>query len=238
MGGGNRQRRPGGYAHLGLSPRGRGKQPQPLPAASSGGSIPAWAGEPPRPYPPAGIERVYPRVGGGNSATEGIRIPCLGLSPRGRGKHTRVIIPAYPQGSIPAWAGETPTPAWKAPCPTVYPRVGGGNVPGRVNHQGGVGLSPRGRGKRAGEGADTPANRSIPAWAGETYPGHHPRLPPGVYPRVGGGNRSGVGEGLYTAGLSPRGRGKQGGGNAPIIPQGSIPAWAGETANLAQKPAP
>ena len=55
---------------------------------------------------------------------------------------------------------------------------------------------------------------------------------PVVYPRVGGGNVCALSHSITESGLSPRGRGK------PIAPTPtgqicrSIPAWAGETANV------
>ena len=91
--------------------------------------------------------------------------------------------------------------------------------------------------------------RSIPAWAGETwtkglvsaaprvYPrvgGGNPKIGitycgPRVYPRVGGGNTDALRPHTISAGLSPRGRGKPGGFAAGVVNVGSIPAWAGET---------
>ena len=50
-----------------------------------------------------------------------------------------------------------------------------------------------------------------------------------VYPRVGGGNRYGVGVRMRRWGLSPRGRGKQCDKNFVGCAGRSIPAWAGET---------
>ena len=53
-----------------------------------------------------------------------------GLSPRGRGKPLQKGKAMDGQGSIPAWAGETPTPPSVDGQGVVYPRVGGGN---RIN---------------------------------------------------------------------------------------------------------
>ena len=52
------------------------------------------------------------------------------------------------------------------------------------------GLSPRGRGKRALIPNNFAAQRSIPAWAGETEQIAIRPLVSEVYPRVGGGNRT------------------------------------------------
>ena len=70
------------------------------------GSIPACAGEPPKPTPGANIASVYPRVCGGTrdacSKSEG----TCGLSPRVRGNPTLWASQTRRIGSIPACAGE------------------------------------------------------------------------------------------------------------------------------------
>ena len=107
MGGGN-LRQPDVVAFaVGLSPRGRGKRERlPLDVGKTR-SIPAWAGETAtRPFTEQ-RQRVYPRVGGGNSAQMNTSNALKGLSPRGRGKH-RISSRYIPLArSIPAWAGET-----------------------------------------------------------------------------------------------------------------------------------
>ena len=193
------------------------------------GSIPAWAGE------TLGVcggyvgGEVYPRVGGGNTLRLRITSRLCGLSPRGRGKPTSTTTASPCARSIPAWAGETPDYAIRHLRPTVYPRVGGGNVHEAVVNAAVRGLSPRGRGKPA-QVARRPARpRSIPAWAGETGWSSLIASIQGVYPRVGGGNCRAYSLSAIGRGLSPRGRGK------PVVVDvvsdagGSIPAWAGET---------
>ena len=112
----------------------------------------------------------------------------------------------------------------------VYPRVGGGNVPGAKAAKLTTGLSPRGRGKPRFCRAVGRTRGSIPAWAGETIFSPTCAHTGEVYPRVGGGNYA-IGSTARTmGGLSPRGRGKQ---TAPPNVRAvvrSIPAWAGETA--------
>ena len=114
----------------------------------------------------------------------------------------------------------------------VYPRVGGGNPPGRGTSHRRTGLSPRGRGKLSQRRRASARRRSIPAWAGETGPPRSGQSPPSVYPRVGGGNPLAAAIPPGLKGLSPRGRGKR----RFLLPaQGeerSIPAWAGETRSL------
>ena len=69
----------------GLSPRGRGNLTCSMVDACTGGSIPAWAGEPIWTSPLAVAPRVYPRVGGGTVEVYLWRETDDGLSPRGRG---------------------------------------------------------------------------------------------------------------------------------------------------------
>ena len=69
---------------------------------------------------------------------------------------------------------------------------------------------------------------SIPAWAGQpiewtsTYPVVR------VYPRVGGATQQLTGRMDIAEGLSPRGRGNPHDATGPHVPDGSIPAWAGQ----------
>ena len=131
----------------GLSPRGRGKPVGCAPSPVEVGSIPAWAGETQTGLLATFLNRVYPRVGGGNSIARLTRSREPGLSPRGRGKRASVHTQCRRCGSIPAWAGETPAEHTELQLGRVYPRVGGGNskLYGRREKLGG--LSPRGRGK-------------------------------------------------------------------------------------------
>ena len=97
-----------------------------------------------------------------------VAVVVTGLSPRGRGKPGWGMTILDAQGSIPAWAGETPVFGVAAPVVVVYPRVGGGNYPLLTLREIKRGLSPRGRGKRVRGAAVALRRRSIPAWAGET----------------------------------------------------------------------
>ena len=192
----------------GLSPRGRGKLGYVAVLCSVVGSIPAWAGETAYGAVPVPSSKVYPRVGGGNNDLGNVRDIGGGLSPRGRGKPPFPPLLHRPQGSIPAWAGETGYPPCRRGWGRVYPRVGGGNrvSPGCDNCY--MGLSPRGRGKQRPAQPRNRQRRSIPAWAGETRGTAGAGLARGVYPRVGGGNRGYGDQPVVGRGLSPRGRGK------------------------------
>ena len=176
----------------GLSPRGRGKLPSGLALFCQLRSIPAWAGETDETDDEWDSGRVYPRVGGGNIQQKATALTTTGLSPRGRGKPVRPAVSAELARSIPAWAGETRSRLFAQPFAQVYPRVGGGNNGHCLNARSGVGLSPRGRGKRLRLHLALLERRSIPAWAGETLWAIPLAVKRAVYPRVGGGNRFGL----------------------------------------------
>ena len=112
----------------------------------------------------------------------------------------------------------------------VYPRVGGGNAAVVRRMRDISGLSPRGRGKLPERYHACRCRGSIPAWAGETWTTPCASRSARVYPRVGGGNKSWCPSRPPKTGLSPRGRGKRQRGIHPRGRDGSIPAWAGETA--------
>ena len=152
-----------------------------------------------------------------------------GLSPRGRGKLLAQGGGVVHRRSIPAWAGETVGVVDIQIITEVYPRVGGGNELEKVNGRIGGGLSPRGRGKLHHIVGQIGGDRSIPAWAGETFSAAPSGCGGRVYPRVGGGNHSRRCPSWRRGGLSPRGRGKQLEDGDERQLTGSIPAWAGET---------
>ena len=90
----------------GLSPRVRGNRPRLRLPAGGVGSIPACAGEPPRPQGPVDRVEVYPRVCGGTLLADRIAVVSPGLSPRVRGNPAESRLPQKLPGSIPACAGE------------------------------------------------------------------------------------------------------------------------------------
>ena len=228
MGGGARPARFPLRGPPGLSPRGRGSLLRAGGSRPRHRSIPAWAGEPPPSPTSSPSSTVYPRVGGGAHTFAVRRDFSAGLSPRGRGSPSHRSDTRHLLGSIPAWAGE---PIWGTKSwgyPKVYPRVGGGAVPGFQGSTTKEGLSPRGRGSPDPTRWTRCQSRSIPAWAGEPHYAAYSETLMRVYPRVGGGAVSRSLTRGVTIGLSPRGRGSL------IEPEpladgaGSIPAWAGE----------
>ena len=156
-------------AKAGLSPRVRGKRSHLRMRWPSAGSIPACAGETSSPSYPMWRPKVYPRVCGGNVASDVKTLVDGGLSPRVRGKPPSPTPRRRPDGSIPACAGETPRRGRGAPVARVYPRVCGGNSATDPMGLEGEGLSPRVRGKPQNQRRDAAEKGSIPACAGETF---------------------------------------------------------------------
>ena len=91
------------------------------------------------------------------------------------------------------------------------------------------GASPRGRGKRPNEWRRRWAERSIPAWAGQTQAGSTRFRLDREHPRVGGANGYLMARKCTALGASPRGRGKPTELVEGAEDAGSIPAWAGQT---------
>ena len=236
----------------GLSPRVRGNRLFHFYLSSSGGSIPACAGEPDGGAHIAAAPQVYPRVCGGTQQKLPVCASLDGLSPRVRGNpSSRRSSPAGSR-SIPACAGEPGIPMRRPISRTVYPRVCGGTGDMLNARRQLGGLSPRVRGNRRNSWTSANSAGSIPACAGEP-PVRKPstRLKPvyprvcggtadtktgqrttSVYPRVCGGtyhlcNRAGP-----AGGLSPRVRGNPDPHLALRCVTRSIPACAGEPLRL------
>ena len=208
MGGGNASSSRRTVLCRGLSPRGRGKQQKGRSMTTHIRSIPAWAGETIYHLFDKTLDKVYPRVGGGNLTVDRFTTLIEGLSPRGRGKRLNALCAQRIERSIPAWAGETERWGCEAALHQVYPRVGGGNAHIAFCCPQGSGLSPRGRGKLSVPNCRALWERSIPAWAGETRRKPKRLNRNEVYPRVGGGNGVLNEQRIRQRGLSPRGRGK------------------------------
>ena len=213
----------------GLSPRVRGKPVSGFQPGTASGSIPACAGETQQRFGFRASGRVYPRVCGGNRRRWRCLAGIRGLSPRVRGKRAVVGCGVDNVRSIPACAGETATARRCRLCRAVYPRVCGGNRPGRHSRQRPRHLSPRVRGKPFPAGLPLWQWRSIPACAGETGEEIRAAGDSEVYPRVCGGNPAILSGAVLAQGLSPRVRGKRSALLRRRNRNGSIPACAGET---------
>jgi len=97
------------------------------------------------------------------------------------------------------------------------------------------GLSPRVRGSRPVACTGCCGRRSIPACAGEPMSDHVSSSVFKVYPRVCGGAVKLMDWHKYTSGLSPRVRGSPGKIKENSLPNGSIPACAGEPRSAARR---
>ena len=110
----------------GLSPPTRGSPFRPTYLFAESGSIPAHAGEPPRPSGRRSPQWVYPRPRGGAVVPQPMQNHPAGLSPPTRGSHGWERVQEGYTGSIPAHAGEP----WDSPLVLdiykVYPRPRGG----------------------------------------------------------------------------------------------------------------
>ena len=217
-----------GAAGDGLSPRVRGNLGVALNGQAVGRSIPACAGEPPWRRRRSGGRRVYPRVCGGTHRSQAMPQVTEGLSPRVRGNRGERSRDRVAVGSIPACAGEPAGLSWSAHWPAVYPRVCGGTYDAAVGEGEVQGLSPRVRGNQGAAAPAMPAVRSIPACAGEPREKERGPEREGVYPRVCGGTSRGRQAFSISSGLSPRVRGNLGQPGGDAVPEGSIPACAGE----------
>ena len=115
----------------------------------------------------------------------------------------------------------------------------GGGI-GRVVHGQAQGecLSPRGRGNLVPTPLHLQPEVSIPAWAGEPWPGPQWQGGDSVYPRVGGGTTPVERTRLHYPCLSPRGRGNLQSRQATWWVVLSIPAYAGEPPALLVRPPP
>ena len=205
--GGTRARHESQPIARGLSPRVRGNHGRHQAGQMPVGSIPACAGEPPWRGWAAHCCTVYPRVCGGTTAVRLRNRQPQGLSPRVRGNRLQPDRHERCLRSIPACAGEPPVEADSQPMVEVYPRVCGGTQRKTEWTLRREGLSPRVRGNLAKQALEPGGCGSIPACAGEPWPGGRRHLGHPVYPRVCGGT-GGFPLLRHTAhGLSPRVRG-------------------------------
>ena len=145
-----------------------------------------------------------------------------------RGNLFSWLPPLTSSGSIPARAGE---PTFSRVCREakgVYPRACGGTPSGLLSRMVDQGLSPRVRGNRFQSFDSALQGGSIPARAGEPKGQCITGVLEGVYPRACGGTNQGDKDLEQCRGLSPRVRGNRLGLGVAPVPDGSIPARAGE----------
>ena len=191
----------------GSSPRGRGTHQSLRASHPPERFIPAWAGNTVHNASSRTSISVHPRVGGEHIHAATAANTGTGSSPRGRGTPYTTHPPGPRFRFIPAWAGNTATRTSSSSGPPVHPRVGGEHlsrlIPGAIPY----GSSPRGRGTRQERYRHQPADRFIPAWAGNTIARRNTPPPPPVHPRVGGEHTAPSCNAKTVHGSSPRGRG-------------------------------
>ena len=170
-------------------------------------------------------------MGGENPPLASWNALIAGSSPRGRGKRPSLSSRPRARRLIPAWAGKTTRTKRRARPRRAHPRVGGENSVWKMAATALTGSSPRGRGKRGGDGGECRDSRLIPAWAGKTVASSVVTICAAAHPRVGGENCPRTSRGRTRRGSSPRGRGKPGRLRPRGDPGRLIPAWAGKTSN-------
>ena len=214
----------------GPSPHARGTRPYHAAASLPARSIPACAGNTPRPEAGASRPTVHPRMRGEHVAEGGATNEGRGPSPHARG--TRVDRSAGRDGvrSIPACAGNTcPRHAWRCTQP-VHPRMRGEHAATEPKGWPEVGPSPHARGTRRRYGHRPRRMRSIPACAGNTDDAMVERACRAVHPRMRGEHGDRLRLRDLGGGPSPHARGTRCGGAVGGLPRRSIPACAGNTA--------
>ena len=185
----------------------RGIRRRPDKRRHSQGSIPAPAGNPVSLDTDDWGNKVYPRACGESPSEILWATDVWGLSPRLRGIHSAAHHVPVPSRSIPAPAGNPPSPCGAWWWPGVYPRACGESLEQLDRLRLGDGLSPRLRGIPTDRRRSWPDSRSIPAPAGNPLMRHRPSPSPRVYPRACGESHR-LGKRLPALwGLSPRLRG-------------------------------
>ena len=193
---------------LGSSPRVRGKPPSRQLVPQRERLIPACAGKTAPPTPISTRPRAHPRVCGENILYCGMVLTVLGSSPRVRGKLELIQSGHEFFGLIPACAGKTWGRRLGGQDQRAHPRVCGENVIVPSALETVPGSSPRVRGKQTGTSALDGWGGLIPACAGKTRPGRWRQFQRRAHPRVCGENVPRGKTHTYSAGSSPRVRGK------------------------------
>ena len=152
------------------------------------GLIPAHAGKTLIAALPTIIQKAHPRACGENVFHDVPPFLPEGSSPRMRGKLDSSFSAVCLWRLIPAHAGKTSVRSMFAPVAWAHPRACGENVFGDGHTRGGVGSSPRMRGKLEGMKALFLPRRLIPAHAGKTALSQGTHGPALAHPRACGEN--------------------------------------------------
>ena len=173
----------------GSSPRVRGKLLEGRGDLGRHGLIPACAGKTGRGRRCRGCPGAHPRVCGENSAADSFVRLTTGSSPRVRGKLREEGLGADDRGLIPTCAGKTPGCGGAVVEGWAHPRVCGENAGVWGRRCGGLGSSPRVRGKQHVIPSLVAAGRLIPACAGKTVVPFLGLVSSAAHPRVCGENQ-------------------------------------------------
>ncbi len=214
----------------GSSPRVRGTHDRVQHDAAPVRFIPACAGNTHSAVRENPDQPVHPRVCGEHISSSSDDRVVGGSSPRVRGTLQATACRIIKHRFIPACAGNTPAAAHERVSESVHPRVCGEHaaVGGRAAQN--YGSSPRVRGTRDLAARFRPADRFIPACAGNT--GEYRYFSPvfSVHPRVCGEHVNATQNLSPPFGSSPRVRGTRDSAPASSGTRRFIPACAGNTA--------
>ncbi len=214
--------------HQGPSPHTRGSLADWLNAATTFGSIPAYAGQPINESLNSGDGRVHPRIRGAAITYASVPSGTQGPSPHTRGSLPRGSRFGECPGSIPAYAGQPlALPVEERPR-RVHPRIRGAARQREGQGCQEPGPSPHTRGSPSKNRRYTRASGSIPAYAGQPAARRRRSARRRVHPRIRGAAILLQRHHFGAQGPSPHTRGSQP-VQVRVDPQaGSIPAYAGQ----------
>ncbi len=200
---------PDSPAHWGPSPRARGAHCSATVSALSGGTIPACAGSTGGGAWGGRANGDHPRVRGEHADMTERSYQGSGPSPRARGARDCQQLLSRLQGTIPACAGSTRSPAPTTRPSWDHPRVRGEHRPSRAAVRSSAGPSPRARGARLSRVIRHAQAGTIPVHAGSTSALSARTLCVRDHPRVRGEHTAPKGPAAVALGPSPRARGAQ-----------------------------
>ena len=172
---------------------------------------------------------AHPRACGENTDDQTSNTWDPGSSPRVRGKLDQHVDGHPVRGLIPARAGKTPRSTTTCYPMAAHPRACGENAFSTGAGLGGLGSSPRVRGKRVFDRGGARRVGLIPARAGKTCPQSSRGSSRTAHPRACGENCASVTKSPSGSGSSPRVRGKLHTMYFLHSTGGLIPARAGKT---------
>ncbi len=219
----------------GLPPRERGRPLGGFVHGHDEGTTPARAGKT-RGHGRSGLSGGdYPRASGEDAKSRRATTSRTGLPPRERGRPCGRFPPRRRSGTTPARAGKTIRRARGWSARRDYPRASGEDNPRRRRWGPAWGLPPRERGRlRLGQGPVAEPG-TTPARAGKTPSKSRCCLKRRDYPRASGEDVLSAGKSVGCLGLPPRERGRRHPDPGPGRQDGTTPARAGKTDDVADR---